>query len=218
MTRRIASTDAALVDAATPRRAMDGDALRAEATAAIARARAAAAAAAAAAALSTTPRNARRDATATTTTRGRARGSPRGPPRRVAATRDAPTALEIPRASRAAARDVVDSARSVATRDARRTTTRDGAFASGKTRTNENDRASAARPREARAFRRETRARIDETTLEKLLRVAAKARARDETNARDAFDLKSVKEAVEFLSSPRTKTSRVASQRMHPRL
>ena len=188
---------------------MDGDALRAEATAAIARA-----------ALSTTPRNARRDATATatTTTRGRARGSPLGPPRRVAATRDAPTALEIPRASRAAARDVVDSARSVATRDARRTTTRDGAFASGKTRTNENDRASAARPREARAFRRETRARIDETTLEKLLRVAAKARARDETNARDAFDLKSVKEAVEFLSSPRTKTSRVASQRMHPRL
>lgn len=182
MTRRIASTDAALVDAATPRRAMDGDALRAEATAAI------------------------------------ARGSPLGPPRRVAATRDAPTALEIPRASRAAARDVVDSARSVATRDARRTTTRDGAFASGKTRTNENDRASAARPREARAFRRETRARIDETTLEKLLRVAAKARARDETNARDAFDLKSVKEAVEFLSSPRTKTSRVASQRMHPRL
>ena len=72
--------------------------------------------------------------------------------------------------------------------------------------------------RETASDRRETRARIDETTLEKLLRVAAKARARDETNARDAFDLKSVKEAVEFLSSPRTKTSRVASQRMHPRL
>ena len=115
----------------------------------------------------------------------------------------------------------MDSARSVATRDARRTTTRDGAFASGKTRTNENDRASAARPREARAFRRETRARIDATTLEALRRVAAKASAEEgETRGgRDAaFDLASVKEAVEFLSSPRAKTSRRESRDARPRL
>lgn len=41
--------------------------------------------------------------------------------------------------------------------------------------------------------------------FEKLLRVAVKARARDETNARDVFDLKSVKEVVEFLSLLRMK-------------
>jgi hypothetical protein len=101
-----------------------------------------------------------------------------------------------------------------ATRDARTTTTtttRDGARDRGGAKTNENERARGARPRE-------TRARIDEKTLEELLRVAAKARASGETSARDAFDLKSVKEAVEFLSSPRTKTARGESRGMHPRL
>ena len=69
--------------------------------------------------------------------------------------------------------------------------------------------------------RRETRARIDATTLEALRRVAAKASAEEgETRGgRDAaFDLASVKEAVEFLSSPRAKTSRRESRDARPRL
>jgi len=70
--------------------------------------------------------------------------------------------------------------------------------------TNARDRASVDRPRAERTYRRTEERESDESTLRKLLRIAALADRRDPPPRRRAESggFGDVKEAVGFLSSP----------------
>ena len=180
---------------------------RMRARAVIERARAAARAAAAAADALSPTRNGDA-ATSAATPRAREtlamRPSPRtrstlGPARRVVA-RPAPVRAPTERERRDAARRVADSARSVASMSTKGVE-QGAAF---RAFTNARDRASVDRPRAERTYRRTMERADDESTLRKLLRIAALADERDPPprRAESGAGLGDVKEAVGFLSSP----------------
>ena len=132
---------------------------------------------------------------------GARRTSTLGPARRVAA-RPAPVRAPTERERRDAARRVVDSARSVATTSTKVVDDRGAHF---RAFTNARDRASVDRPRAERTYRRTEERESDESTLRKLLRIAALADRRDPPPRRVPAEnggFGDVKEAVGFLSSP----------------
>ena len=131
---------------------------------------------------------------------GARRTSTLGPARRVAA-RPAPVRAPTERERRDAARRVVDSARSVAATSTKVVDDRGAHF---RVFTNARDRASVDRPRAERTYRRTEERESDESTLRKLLRIAALADRRDPPPRRRAESGRfgDVKEAVGFLSSP----------------
>jgi hypothetical protein len=136
--------------------------------------------------------------------------SPLGPPRRVPMTR--PPALDIPsrKASANAAKQVIDSARSM-----QRLSSSGAKTSSRKVFwdvTRDHDRASAARKPSDRILSRAAPRDSDETTLQKLLRIAALAK-KDTRRNQKASD---VKEAVNYLASPQK--HRAAPFALHPRL
>ena len=122
-----------------------------------------------------------------------------GPARRVVA-RPAPVRAPTERERRDAARRVADSARSVASMSTK--AVEEGA--AFRAFTNARDRASVDRPRAERTYRRTMERAGDESTLRKLLRIAALADGRDPPprRAESGGGFGDVKEAVGFLSSP----------------
>ena len=133
--------------------------------------------------------------------------SPLGPPRRVPVTR--PPALDV--SSSNAAKRVIDSARSV-----QRLSSGSAANMSPRQAfwdvTRDHDRASAAKRPSDRILSRATPRDSDETTLQKLLRIAALAK-KDTRRVQKGND---VKEAVNYLASPQK--HRAAPFALHPRL
>ena len=114
--------------------------------------------------------------------------------------RPAPVRAPTERERRDAARRVADSARSVASMSTKGVE-QGAAF---RAFTNARDRASVDRPRAERTYRRTMERADDESTLRKLLRIAALADERDPPprRAESGGGFGEVKEAVGFLSSP----------------
>ena len=133
--------------------------------------------------------------------------SPLGPPRRVPVTR--PPALDV--SSSNAAKRVIDSARSVQRLSSGSTANMSSRRAFWDV-TRDHDRASAARRPSDRILSRAMPRDSDETTLQKLLRIAALAK-KDTRRVQKGND---VKEAVNYLASPQK--HRAAPFALHPRL
>lgn len=133
--------------------------------------------------------------------------SPLGPPRRVPVTR--PPALDV--SSSNAAKRVIDSARSVQRLSSGSTANMSSRRAFWDV-TRDHDRASAATRPSDRILSRATPRDSDETTLQKLLRIAALAKK----DTRRVQKGNVVKEAVNYLASPQK--HRTAPFALHPRL